>query len=65
MTRRKVVVRGGWLFRISENRGRFYIEKFGGILLAATSIGKTSSLEDALTFIKVHSGKEIEEISEW
>jgi len=64
---RRVVVEGGGanLYKISEYSGWFYVYKVDVGLLSSSdrSIGKASSLTDALAIIKSHSGKEIKEIS--
>lgn len=64
---RKVVVEGGGanLYKISEYNGSFHAYKVDVGIFSNTdrSIGKASSLTDALAIIKSHSGKEIKEIS--
>lgn len=69
MGARKVVVKGGGanLYKVSESGGTFYVYHVRvGIFTDSTNdIGKTRSLEDALTLIKVHSGQEIAEIDSW
>lgn len=50
-------------YKISEYNGLFYAYKVDvGLWNADRSIGKVSSLTDALALIKSHSGKEIKEI---
>lgn len=67
MADKRVVVQGGGqnLYKISEYKGKYtaYKVAVGLISDSATNIGQASSLEDALSLIKVHSGKEIKEIS--
>jgi hypothetical protein len=67
MANKRVVVQGGGhnLYEISEYSGKYtaYKVDVGFISDSKTNIGQASSLEDALTLIKVHSGKEIKEIS--
>lgn len=67
MKDRKVVVQGGGqnLYKICEYDGKYTAYKVDmGIFLSSTSrIGTARSLEDALTLIRAHSGREIEEIT--
>lgn len=67
MKDRKVVVQGGGenLYRISESNGIYTAYKINVNLISnsARNIGQTKNLEDALSLIKVHSGKEIKEVS--
>jgi hypothetical protein len=67
MKDRKVVVQGGGrnLYKISEYNGKYTAYKVdGGFFGNSTNkIGTASSLEDALSLIRAHSGKEIDEIS--
>ena len=64
--KRKVVVQGGGsnLYEVSEYAGKFtaYKVDVGFLLDDRTSIGTGRSLEDALTLIRAHSGKEIKSI---
>lgn len=63
---RKVVVQGGGknLYEIGESGGTFHVRKVtpGPLRDNRTSLGSTSSLEDALSIIRSHSGREIEKI---
>ena len=63
MANRKIVVRGGGdnLYWVSDSGGVFYVKK-GSVWGSGTDIGKTTSLDDALSIIKSHSGREIEKI---
>jgi hypothetical protein len=67
MRDRKVVVQGGGrnLYRISEYNGKYTAYKVdAGIFFNSTNkIGTTRSLEDALSLIRAHSGREIDEVS--
>lgn len=67
MRDRKVVVQGGGenLYRISESNGKYYTYKVrvGFFSDSSLSIGQAKTLEDALALIRVHSGKEIKEVS--
>lgn len=69
MAAKKVVVKGGGrnLFKVSEYNGTFYVYQVEVGLLADDKhqIGKTTSLEDALTLIRSYTGKDIEKISNW
>lgn len=69
MTYKRVVVKGGGenLYRIYEASGKYWIDSVdvGFISNSYNNIGKTSNLEDAISIIKAHSGKEIDTISEW
>jgi hypothetical protein len=65
-TERKVVVKGGGrnLYKISEYGGWFHIYAVEVKLVFndEQSIGKVSSLPDALDLIRAHSGREIEDV---
>lgn len=67
MSERRVVVQGGGknLYKIHECSGRYTAYYVDVRFLSNTNknIGKARNLEDALTLIKVYSGKEIKEIS--
>ncbi len=67
MTKRKVVVSGGGknLYEISESNGTFWVYKVnvGLILNDRKQIGKTTRMDDALSIIRSHSGREIDTIS--
>ena len=67
MADRKVVVKGGGknLYKISEYGGKYtaYHVDVGFISNSNNNIGEARNLEDALSLIKAHSGKEIEKIS--
>ena len=56
MAKKKVVVRGGGLYYVSEYSGTFYVKRGG------TDIGKAKSFDDALSIIKSDSGRDIEKI---
>ncbi len=62
----KVVVQGGGsnLYEVSEYEGRFYAYKINVKLLMndRRSLGKTGRFEEALSLIRMHSGREIKEI---
>lgn len=64
---KKVVVQGGGenLYKITEYNGKYtaYKVDVGFLSDSNRNIGQTTSLEDALVLIKVHSGKEIKEVS--
>ncbi len=59
---RKVIVKGGGqnLYSISESSGKYRAYKGTGH--SKSKIGLASSLEDALSLIKSHSGRDIESI---
>lgn len=63
---RSVTVEGGGanLYEISEYRGRYTAShvRVGLLSNSRTSIGTGGSLEDALSLIRVHSGKQIKNI---
>jgi hypothetical protein len=67
MSDRRVVVQGGGknLYKIHEYSGKYtaYCVDVGFLSNTNKNIGEARNLEDALTLIKVHSGKEIKEIS--
>ena len=67
MAKRRVVVKGGGanLYYISEYAGRFYVtqRKVGLITDTNIDIGKTRTLDDALSLIRSHSGRGIDSIS--
>ena len=69
MADRKVVIQGGGknLFKVTEYSGKFTIYQVdvGLLMNSHNKIGKTSSLEDALSIIRSFSGKEIKEVSDW
>lgn len=68
MEAKKVVVQGGGknLFKVSYSSGYFYVYKVDvGLLDHLHDIGKTRSLEDALTLIRSYSGREIDKIAPW
>ena len=58
MTKKIVIVKGGGsnLYYVSESFGTIYVYKGSG------QIGKTKTMEDALTLIRSHSGRDIESI---
>lgn len=60
MGKRTVVVEGGNLYEVGETSGTFYVRRGSG--WSATDIGKTRRLEDALSLIKSHSGRQIRSI---
>ena len=60
MAKKTVVVKGGALYSVSESSGTIYVYK--GAMFGDTQIGKMRSMDDALSLIKSHSGKEIERI---
>ena len=62
MSKKKVIVKGGGsnLYYVSESSGTFYVHK-GGVW-SETQIGKTKTMEDALSLIRSHSGRDIESI---
>jgi len=66
MGKRRVVVKGGGanLYYISDSGGTFYVthKRVGLILDDNIDIGKTRSLDDALSLIRSHSGRGIESI---
>lgn len=67
--KKKVVVRGGGsnLYRITVSGKSHSVEKVTVKPLsnAYKNIGRTDSLEDALSLIRSHSGQDIESISGW
>ena len=66
---KKVVVQGGGknLFKVSHYDGTYYVYQViaGFISNDNNLIGKTRSLEDALTLIRSYAGRDIEKISDW
>lgn len=64
---KRVVVQGGGrnLYRIESSGNMFYVYHIsvGWITDDKEFIGKTKSLEDAITLIRSYSGREIKEIS--
>jgi hypothetical protein len=62
-TEKKVIVKGGGqnLYSISESSGTFRAYKGSGY--GRSEIGTASSLKDALSLIKSHSGCDVEQIS--
>lgn len=69
MSDRKVVVQGGGknLYKISDYSGKFSVYKIdvGLIFDDSRKIGSARSLDDALSIIRSHSGKQIERIDNW
>lgn len=61
MGMRTVVVEGGNVYTVGDQSGTYYIRRGAG--WSGTDIAKTRSLEDALTLIKSHSGRQIRSIS--
>ena len=63
MSDKRVVVKGGGnnLYSVSESSGTIYVYKGSG--WGKSQIGKTRTMEDALSLIRSHSGKDIESIS--
>lgn len=57
MSDKQVVVQGGNMYKVYVKNGKYYAYRSG------SKIGEARSLEDALSLIKVHSGKEIRSIS--
>lgn len=55
-----VIVKGGDSYKLEEVSRGFVVYAPG--LLVRDRLGETRDLEDALAFIKNHSGKEIKEI---
>ena len=66
MSKRDVVVEGGGsnLYEVSEYAGEFYVYKVSVGLFSddRTSIGTCNKLEDALTLVRMHSGRNIKSI---
>jgi hypothetical protein len=66
---KKVVVKGGGknLFKVSSYDGTYYVYQVNVGLISNDNslIGKTRSLEDALTLIRSYAGRDIEKISDW
>lgn len=69
MMKRKVIVQGGGenLYRVNDSNGTFYVQKVSIGLISNNyrDIGRTNNLDDALSIIKSHSGKQIKEILAW
>ena len=67
MKDRRVVVQGGGenLYKIREYNGKYTAYKVKVHILSnsETNIGQARKLEDAIALIRVHSGREIKEIS--
>lgn len=67
MSKKRVVVKGGGknLYSISVNGSKHFVQhvNVGFLTTSYKDIGRTTSLEDALSLIRSHSGKEIAEIS--
>lgn len=67
--KKKVVVRGGGsnLYRITVSGKAHSVEKVTVNPLSTSykNIGRTDSLDDALSLIRSHSGQDIESISGW
>jgi len=63
MSKKKVIVEGGGenLYYVSESSGTIFVYK-GSVWGSDTQIGKTKTMEDALSLIKSHSGRAIERI---
>ena len=55
-----VVVEGGSMYTIGEAGGTYYVRRGGTY---GTDIGKTRSLDDALSLIKAHAGRQIRSIT--
>lgn len=62
MSKKRVIVKGGGknLYYVSESSGTIYVYK-GGVW-SSSQIGKTKSMDDALSLIRSHSGRAIESI---
>ena len=71
MADKKVKISGGGknLFKVSSYNGRYTVYEVSVSMLPVfdnyKKIGKASSLDDALSLIKAHSGKSIVSISDW
>jgi len=65
--RKKVVTKGGSLYRVTVSGRTHSVAKVkvGFLGDSYKEIGKADSLEDALSIIKSHSGREIDRISNW
>lgn len=61
MTEKGVTLKGGGNYKIKEYNGKYTAYKVN--TFSKDNIGEAKTLEDALSLIKVHSGKEIKEIS--
>jgi len=62
MDAKQVLVAGGDLFEISPYKGVYYIYKVKG-WGTKIEVGKADNFDDALSFIKAYSGKQISSIS--
>ena len=64
MTKRDVTVEGGDLYRISGGDGKYYVQKVKVNMISNsyTDVGQARSLEDALTLIRAHSGRQIKRL---
>lgn len=69
MKERAVTVTGGGknLYKVSEYSGKFGVYHASVKLFSTnlTKIGETRSLEDALTLIRSHSGRSIDQVKSW
>ena len=65
MTERRVVTKDNKIYNIVESSGKYtvYRVKVGFPFDHKENIGKTSSLDDAISIIKANSGSEIKSIS--
>ncbi len=63
MAKKMIVVTGGGenLYYVSESSGTIYVYK-GSVWLSDKLIGKTRTMEDALSLIRSYSGRDIEDI---
>lgn len=66
---KKVVVKGGGenLYRVTVSGRTHSVDKVSVGLISNSykNIGKADSLEDALSIIRSHSGREIDKIKTW
>lgn len=55
------------MFKVSSYDGTYYVYQVNVGLISNDNslIGKTRSLEDALTLIRSYAGRDIEKISDW
>lgn len=62
MSKVKIILKGGErnLYYVSERSGIFYV--YQGGFLGNSQVGKASSMSNALSLIKSHSGKAIEKV---